>query len=224
MRKYTVTDSEIAHACVEAILLWADPRYQQYLGNGRINTLDAAWFKRFVGDWSVARLIGEGNQDAVRKYLESTLRISIDSTGASAVDAAAQYIQDRKWSSRYGKKKKGFRNPLSLVSKIGFVLAPNRIAPLDIYSSIGLRRILKISRRGDAGEFCGRYAKYLVNFDRAFSMYQDQIKQELSSRWVQELSPKLGCSRASLALPEFRRKVFDNLLMRIGRRRAAKQH
>jgi hypothetical protein len=72
-------------------------------------------------------------------------------------------------------------------------------------------------------EVQGRYAKYLANFDRAFSVFQNQIRQELSSQWAQELAPKLGCKRASLAMPEFRRKVFDNLLVRVGRRKAARQ-
>lgn len=221
MPSHEVTEADIAHACVEAMLLWANPRYQQYLGDRRVNTLDAAWFEWFVGEWRVARLIGDGNRDAVRGYLESSFRRSIDSTGSGAVDAAALHIQNQKWSSRYGKKKKGFRKPLSLVSKIGFLFAPDRIAPLDIYSRIGVGRILPDSPRTNTSDSQGGYGKYLADFNRAFPEYQDHIGQELSRQWAQELAPKLGCDRASLALPEFRRKVFDNLLMRIGRRKVA---
>lgn len=157
MPTHEVTEADIAHACVEAMLLWANPRYQQYLGNCRVNTLDAAWFKWFVGDWRVARSIGVGNQDAVRGYLESAIRRLIDSTGSGAIDAAALYIQDRKWSSRYGKKKKGFRKPLSLVSKVGFLFAPDRIAPYDRYSGIGIGKIQQDSRGKSTANATGPY-------------------------------------------------------------------
>ena len=124
---HLATDQEkrnLALAILQALRMWSDERYALFLLQTTPGKLTEEWFRWFVGAWNVARTIKDGRQGLVREYLDQGFRKALLwGREAEAVDAAAEHIQQREWSSKQRKDGKSSL-PISLVSKVGFFLCP----------------------------------------------------------------------------------------------------
>src|SRR6266542_359398 len=123
--KHLLSPGEIrnlALAMVQALQMWSNKRYSPFLVHANPGELTEEWFRWFAGSWNVARTIKDGRQEFVRRYLDRDFRKELmEGGGAEAVDAAAGHIQQQGWSSQKRKTGEGSL-PISLVSKIGFLL------------------------------------------------------------------------------------------------------
>ena len=203
--RYELATRELGLALIQVVEMWSSPKYDSFLKSSEPGELAAAWFKKFAGEWKVARNIKDGYQTHVRKYLNRHFRraAAVCEDGGS-VDAAARYPQQRGWS--HG-------TPVSLVSKIGFFLRPQRFVPLDKFSVDGLNQLLNSS----GAEKVKRkpYKPYLSAFDKLYIRFEPQLRDALNERWVLGMANKLGCRRAALASDAMRRKLCDAYLMYI---------
>lgn len=203
---------DLAMAVVQALQMWSNVRYRPFLNRAKPGTLTEEWFRWFAGAWNVARTIKGGSQGAVRHYLDREFRTELkEGGGAEAVDAAARHIQQQGWSS--GKNGKGSL-PISLVSKIGFFLCPERLVPLDRYAVHGLNGLRHTS---GATRLKGQsYQEYLEAFDEQYAKMEPQLVAALRAPWVIALASKLGCPAKALQTIAMRRKLFDDYLMHSG--------
>jgi hypothetical protein len=201
-----------AHAVIDALEMWSEQRYERFVQKRRPGKLDEKWFGWFIGSWSVARSIRKDCQSKVRKYLDTKLREALTrSNDASAIDTAARYIHARGWS----KKENGNSSvPTSLVSKVGFFLCPNFIVPYDSLA-IGAVRFFEGRKRKRA--LVGKYGEYHRSYESLLRERHHAIKQQLQKRWVLGLAAQLGCEKKWLRTGRFRRKLFDNYLVHVGR-------
>jgi hypothetical protein len=207
----------ITWALIQAVRLWANAAYSAKLRNGGADAIEPAWFKAFLGNWSVARTIKEEHQEDVLKYLNGRFRLAIakDKRGM-AVTSGAKYIAKRGWTHQDRKTKKR-RVPISLVAKISFFLHPSRFVPLDRYSRIGVNRLRGGVRAGGEGHApLKSYETYLSEFNKFFREYEHVIAHEATRPWVRAIATGLGCPVYVLSSSAFRRKVFDNVLLGIG--------
>jgi hypothetical protein len=204
-------------AIIDALKMWSDTRYERFLDSKTPGTLDQAWFKWFIGEWSVARTIRKDDCELVRKYLNVYLRRAMNrKQGAAAIDHSAQHIQKNEWSSH--KRKDGTSSvPLSIVSKVGFFFCPSEIIPYDSLARMGLNKIRGTIKKGGEGHLqCKLYVEHLDAFNHKFEGSHESIIKELKKDWVTSLSRRLGCFSNCLDKIEFHRKVFDNQLLHIG--------
>jgi len=218
MRTFSELDNRaLALAIIDALNLWSHPRYRSFLHDVVPGKLDDNWFKWFIGEWSVARTIKADKQKLIVEYLNTKFRQDlIDGKGGSAVDQAAKYIRDMKWTSQ--KRKDGTASsPISLVSKIGFFLNPDYLIPYDSYARMGLNKHLVSKKEGGDGTFRGKnYSEYLAIFNRKFELAKKSIVTGLDEKWVTELANKLSCELKYLKMIRMQRKVFDNYLVHVG--------
>jgi hypothetical protein len=126
----------------------------------------------------------------------------------SLVEETAEKLKNEELSSRRG-------CPISLVSKVGWFLAPETLIPRDGFAVEGLdgRR----RKQGLPGVVGKQYRDYLGAFDEEFRREKDVISKECTRAWVHGLARRLGVSSKELKTAGFARKVFDNILMREGR-------
>lgn len=205
---------DLAMAVVQVVQMWSDQRYRNFLLEGKPGKLTQEWFRWFVGEWKVARTIKDGRQGFVRKYLDRDFRKQlVVGGGAESVDAAAEHIRQQGWSSSKRKNGQGSL-PISLVSKIGFFLLPERLVPLDRYALQGLN---SLRRASGSRRLKGRsYQEYLEAFDEQYAKMEPQLVAALKEPWVIALAGKLGCPAKALQTIAVRRKFFDNYLMHSG--------
>jgi hypothetical protein len=187
--------------------MWGNPRYEPFLNRAEPAELTDEWFRWLVGSWKVARTIKGGRKAQVRQYLDLEFRRAL-SVGdpAECVDAAALHIQRQGWTSRRCR-------PVSLVSKVGFFLRPDRLVPLDRFSMEGLNLLR-------AGKSSGKlkrdsYKAYLDAFDEEYACLERQLELALNKPWLVEMAGRLGCPRIALSSVAMRRKLFDDYLMHI---------
>lgn len=209
----------MALAVLAAIKLCSTSRYSRFLVQRNPGDLDAPWFKAFVADWAVARTIRSGCLDEVRTYLDVEFRAALKSGDpGEAVDRAAEHLQRKGWSLQ-NRKDGGARLPISLVSKIGFLLDPDRIVPFDSFAREGLKRLQGRERNGGQGTVQGKkYTRYLATFEASYVEFRQIIDEESTRSWVRSLAQRIGFESDWLVSPRFRRKVFDNFLMQLGGR------
>lgn len=195
----------LALALLQVIQMWSNPRYQMFLDRAEPGELTDEWFSWFVGAWNVARNIMKGRKTCVREYLDRDFRrvLSLRAYG-ECVDAAALHIQHQGWSSR------GCL-PVSLVSKIGFFLRPDRFVPLDRFSVRGLNLLRAANGAGRLKR--NSYKAYLDAFDEQYERLEPLLRTALKKQWVLDMADQLGCPRAALTSPAMRRKLFDDYLM-----------
>ena len=208
----------LALAIVDALNLWAHPKYVHFLQEEKPGKLDEEWFKWFAGEWSVARTIRTEKRRFIVRYLDYEFRkgIASDRSGAE-VDRAAGYLQSKKWTSQT--RKDGSSSlPLSLVSKIGFFFDPDNLIPYDSFARRGLNKLRGTTRQGGEGHFKDgmSYCKYLKMFNEKFILARTSIAHELDEEWVGALAKKLDCHPKYLSMIRFQRKVFDNYLVHFG--------
>lgn len=191
--------------------MWSNPRYQQFLNRPTPAELTDEWFSWFVGAWNVARNIKNGRKTLVREYLNRDFRRALSAGDTECVDAAARYIQRQGWSSR------GCL-PVSLVSKVGFFLRPDKLVPLDRFSVAGLNSL----RAAEGARRLKRnsYETYLDAFDEQYSRLESQLKAALQEQWVMDMAKRLNCPHAALTSPAMGRKLFDDYLMHSAEYRA----
>jgi hypothetical protein len=207
------TPGHIAWAIVQALRLWADARYPEFLRTKRLEPIPQEWFDWFLGEWRIARTVKVRTRKALLRYLNGRFRHAIDkdNTGRK-VTTAAKEIRDRRWTNG--------GVPISLVSKVAFIFHPARFAPLDSYGRIGINRLRGSQSAGGEGHAKFRtYEEYLADFNRFFRRYEEQITKELGNSWTISLAKRLNCPPRALRTRAFRRKVFDNVLMGLGGRR-----
>lgn len=204
----------LALALMQALQMWSNDRYTPFLHQTTAGKITEEWFDWFKSVWKVARTIKSGRQRHVREYLDRDFRKTLMNGGGSeAVDAAAEYIQQKGWSSTTRKNGQGSL-PISLVSKVGFFLCPTRLIPLDRYAVQGLNGLL---RRDGVSRLKGRsYREYLEAFDEHYSRMEPMLAAALKEPWVVALANKLGCPANALSTIAMRRKLFDDYLMHSG--------
>ncbi len=203
----------LALAILQVLRMWSDERYGPFLIHSEPGNLTEEWFRRFAGAWNVARTIKHDSLSLVREFLDRDFRKKLLKGGGETVDAAARHIQEQGWSSQTRKNGKSSM-PISLVSKVGFFLLPNRLVPLDRYAVHGLnglRRARGVSRlKGKS------YREYLEAFDEHYANMEPQLANALKEPWVITLASKLGCPAQALETIAIRRKLFDDYLMHSG--------
>ncbi len=201
-------------AAVQVLQMWNNERYRYFLLQGKPGDLTEEWFRWFVGAWKVARTIKDGRQGLVREYLDRDFRDQLlEGGGAETVDAAAEHIQQKGWSSSKRKNGQGSL-PISLVSKVGFFLCPGKLVPLDRYAVQGLNGLRRAS--GSRRLKGKSYQEYLAAFDEQFATMEPRLVAALKEPWVIALAGKLGCPAKALQTIAVRRKFFDNYLMHSG--------
>lgn len=198
----------LALSLIQVVQMWSNPRYDGFLNQTATVGLTEEWFGWFVGNWRVARNIKDGHQADVRKHLDSEFRGALAAEDcANCVDEAAQHIQRQGWTTRGC-------FPVSLVSKAGFFLRPDRLVPIDRFSLQGLNRLRDDRRAGKLTR--GSYSAYLEAFDEEYAHWEGHLKLALYQNWVLEMADRLGCPRNALGSLGMRRKLFDDFLMHIG--------
>jgi len=196
---------KLALALIQAVQMWSSPRYEMFLNCAEPGELKDEWFSWFVGSWNVARNIKEGQKGKVRAYLDLDFRRALSlGDDAAGVDVAALHVQQQGWSSR------GCL-PVSLVSKVGFFLRPDRFVPLDRFSVQGLNLLRAASGVGKLRR--NSYKAYLNAFDEQYTRLEPQLKKALREGWVRDMADELGCPRAALNSLAMCRKLFDDYLM-----------
>ncbi|HEY5909656.1 MAG TPA: hypothetical protein VJA21_03525 [Verrucomicrobiae bacterium] len=198
----------LALALIQVVQMWSNPRYQLFLNCAQPGELTDDWFSWFVGAWNVARNTKDGRKTEVRKYLDCEFRqaLSVEDP-AECVDDTALHIQRQGWTSRGC-------FPVSLVSKVGFFLRPDRLVPLDRFSTQGLNLLRAVNGGGKLKR--KSYKAYLNAFDEEYAYWERQLEQGLSEPWVVEMADRLGCPRVALSSVAMRRKVFDDYPMHTG--------
>ena len=184
-----------------------------FLNQAPAANLTVEWFGWFVGLWKVARNIKDAHHGQVRNHLDCEFRqaLSVEDS-ADCVDAAARYFQRQGWTSRGC-------FPVSLVSKAGFFLRPDRLVPMDRFSVQGLNLLRAArGRRKLKREF---YKAYLEAFDQEYVHSEGQLKLALKQPWVVAMADRTELSpRNALGSVGMRRKLFDDYLMHVGDYRA----
>src|SRR5216683_1310465 len=74
------TAKHIALGIVDALQLWANNRYSQFLTTRRPGPIAEEWFSYFLGAWSVARTVkrGERRRKLLLRYFNGKFRDAID--------------------------------------------------------------------------------------------------------------------------------------------------
>lgn len=218
MREFAEIDNKaLSLAIIDALSLWSHPKYERFLHDIVPGKLDDDWFKWFIGEWNVARTIKAEKQKSVMHYLDTKFREEIlEGKGGPAVDQAAKYIRDMRWTSR--KRKDGSAStPVSLVSKVGFFFNPDNLIPYDSFARKGLNRLRGSKKEGGEGHYRGNnYSEYLAIFNEKFSYTKNSIIAAIDEAWAPALARKLGCELKYLKMVRMQRKVFDNYLVHIG--------
>jgi hypothetical protein len=210
-----MNDQHLRHAIALTLVMWADPEYRRFLRAKSPGALDEEWFGWFIGVWSVARTIRAGQRESVRRYLDTVFRSAVVAgNGARAVDDAAEFIRDQDWSAQKSSTSQASL-PVSLVSKVGFLLCPEKITPSDNLARRGLDRLRREAGKGKAPD--RSYREYLAAFDDEFGRHREQIRKALLEPWVAVMAVNLGCPAAALSSPAVQRMTFDGYLMKIGR-------
>lgn len=195
-------------AIIQVVVMWSNERYRPFLQGAQAGQITEEWFSWFLGSWKVARNLKQGCKTEVREYLDGEFRRSLLSEDSdNCVDATAQHLKQRGWSSRRC-------YPVSLVSKIGFFLRPDRIVPLDRFSMQGLNALRKAVGNGKVQ--CGSYRDYLTAFEEAYATVERPLQASLNEAWVCGMADRLKCNRTSLGSIAMRRKLFDAYLMHLG--------
>ena len=173
------------------------------------------WFSWFISEWRVARTVNVKERKGLLNYLNGPFRRNlIEGKKADYVTTAALHIAMCGWSQNHRKSGTGSL-PLSLTSKIAFLIDPSRFAPMDSFSKAGLRKVCGLS--GAEGRFA-RYEDYLKRFDSLFDTARHQLAEASSATWVAQLGRELDCRSNVPSSLAFKRKVLDNLLMGAGGR------
>jgi len=217
--KLRMVERSLTLAILEALKMWSDSQhYSRFLRQPEPGPLDKNWFEWFAVEWRVARTIKKGKLESVRHYLDDTLRQQLaGGGGAKAVDKAAQFIKDKCWSANVRKDGKASL-PLSLVSKVGFLLRPSSLVPYDRYARRGLVIVSHSHKlRGDSSSATVSYCDYLSAFDTQYALISRQIRNALTTPWVTALAKRLGCPVEPMHRLRMERKIFDFYLMEIGR-------
>jgi hypothetical protein len=214
------SDKQITWAIVQAAHMWADEKYKGKLLGGGAEFLEPDWFKQFLSDWSVARVVRIEHQDDIRNFLNGRFRKAIarDKSGR-VVTAGARHIAQHRWTHKVATTGKRMV-PISLVSKTAFFFHPERFVPCVGYSRRGINLLLGAAHAGGAGHIQFKtYEEYLEEFNKFFRKYERKIASEVALPWVKVLAKGLGCDNEALSSPAFRRKVFDSVLMGVGAER-----
>jgi hypothetical protein len=159
-------------------------------------------------------------QTELVKYLNSQdFRDTISGTEPGrAVDVAAEHIQAQGWSA-FNKKRDTHVKPTSLVSKVAFFIRPKALPPMDSLSKRGLNRTRGTKKaKGEGHQKFDLYAEYLTEFNLKYGHYKAAVRVASEAPWVKPLTTALGGNTEILQTEAFTRKVFDSVLMRIGRR------
>lgn len=176
--------------------------------------LSSDWFKKFMNDWSVARTIKKSGKEPTRKYLYRHFAPGLWKNGSKSrrVDKAARHIAKQGWSARG-------RKPTSLVSKVGYFYRPESIVPMDRLARAGLKELVKSEGEGFHTEIrpSMSYEKYEECFGKMFKKYRVEIAAACTKSWAREFLWEIGRSDSCLSSNAFRKKVFDNYLMLLGR-------
>ena len=202
----------LALALIQVTQMWSNNRrYESFLNRSEPGELTDDWFDWFVGSWNVARNIKSGRKARVREYLNSEFRRFLSKGDAECVDDAALHIQRQGWSSRRCLL-------VSLVSKVGFFLRPDRFVPVDSFSVRGLNVLRTANGAGRVNRYV--YKDYLNAFDELYVRFEPQLKAALNEPWVVGMADHLHCPRAALISTSMRRKLFDDYLMHAAEYRA----
>ena len=104
--KKLVAGKHLAGGVVEALFLWADENYQDYLGRNHCLLLDETWFSWFLGEWNVARTVRKGKHGDTVAYLNKEFGnlLATDKDGRG-IDAVARQLKKRGLTAKVGGKR-----------------------------------------------------------------------------------------------------------------------
>lgn len=133
-----------------------------------------------------------------------------DSTSpAELVEEVADALQEKGYGAKGGR-------PLSLVSKIAYLLRPRDLAPWDGSALGGLNRRRKGNHLPRVRP--GEYRDFVGAFNQEFNRAKEEIVAECRQSWARALVRRLGLDPRLLNTTLFQRKVLDNMLMAEGGR------
>jgi hypothetical protein len=214
------SDKQITWAIVQTVHMWTHERYKSKLMGGGAYFLEPAWFRQFLSDWSIARVVRVEYQEDIRNFLNGKFRKAIarDHSG-KVVTAGARHISQHRWTHKVASTGKRMV-PISLVSKVAFFFHPGRFVPCDGYSRRGINHLLGAAHAGGAGHVqFETYEEYLEAFNNFFRKYERKIASEVALPWVKAMAKGFDCDSGALSSPAFRRKVFDGVLVGLGAER-----
>ncbi len=166
--KFSDNKKHASRAIIDALILFSDKQFYEYLINeGGDNSIEEKWFDWFIKEWRVARTINSNKKSEFLYYIHSgDFNSLIDKDFETSVDFVANTMKKNKWSA-YNEDKKYYVKPTSLVSKIGFILFPEIIIPVDRYSKLGLNKV-KGTKKDDGEGYLkeNSYAEYIKEFNR----------------------------------------------------------
>ena len=211
-------DRTVSSGVVEAIQLWSNDKYRRFLGRRRCKKLEEQWFIWFLGEWNIARTVKQDKKTKVLRFLNHEFgEILANYDCGEAIDRAANIVRRRGLTAEVGQNKIAGL-PISMISKVAFLFYPAKYPPYDRLGKIGLNKLRGTKLDGGRGQSTfSSYKEYLDDFNRYFKQCNGRIQTELEESWPHELAEKIGVSGGCLGTRAFRRKVFDNVLMSIGR-------
>ena len=185
------------------------------------------WFDKFVTQWQVARTLSGKFTDKKRTiinpkrteleaYLIDYIKIIHNKPQPCQVHDLSQYIAKMKWSST--KKGKAEHNQvISFASKFAFFINPEVFAPYDRFCVAGLKKLDKETKPKNIIIYSS-YVNYMKSFDGYYYKYSKQIKNACEQLHIAKLIDDLGLEKTLNDTAAFQRKVFDNILMGLGKR------
>lgn len=192
--------------------------YHAQLGQVAEAGLTEEFFDRFIRTWGLARTIGKDKRKTIReKLVKSDLRRLKDGN-AGTVDKIASEYRELKLSAKTGGKKKSYRTPRSLLSKMAFLAKPTLFVPYDTYAKNGLNNRRGSVRDNGCGYLADDYVSYFDSFEKCYSKVKNDIVHGCSKKWVSGLADELHINREWCCSDAFYRKVLDGVLMTEGGR------
>ncbi len=192
--------------------------YQAQLGKVTGAGLTEEFFDKFVRTWGLARTIGTDKREAIRIRLVNGDLKRLKDGSAKTVDEIASEYRESKLSAKTGGKKKSYRTPRSLLSKMAFLAKPTLFVPYDTYAKKGLNSRRGSIRDNGCGYLADDYESYLSSFEKCYSKVKNDIVDGCSKKWVSGLADDLHINKKWRCSNAFYRKVLDGVLMMEGGR------
>lgn len=202
-----ISPEHLTKAIIEAIWLCGDPKYAFPRGTNR--PIPEDWFQSFIGEWGVARTIGQGNVVAALNYLNECFMDPINRRyylTPNGIDEVKIGLRDLELTPRD-------RKPISLVSKIAFLCRPDLFPPYDQLAKAGLNiRRGGVQSGGEPYLNSPTYQEYLTAWNREFRKEQGELVRACQNERWRFVAEPLHVSLPAMQRRGFIRKVFDNAL------------
>ena len=168
-------------------------------------------FDNFLRVWRLARTVAEGKRaELLRRLNDGDLR-KLRSGNVESVESIAKRYRDAGLTPR--PKNHKARTPRSLISKVGFLVNPQKLVPYDRFARVGLNKRRGRKREGGLGQLEIGYKTYIDCFNECFAALRPQIAGECRLPWACELARRLKILRKWRTSEALYRKILDEVLM-----------